>query len=75
MKARSATPEEPDIWLPFPNAKEVEAFRVLYRRQFGVELTLDEATDVATRLVHIRYVFYRASRSDNTNEQAVNPHS
>ena len=41
--------------LPIPNPEEVQEFRDLYKSQFGVELTEEEALDQCTRLIH--YVF------------------
>ena len=68
MKAskRQSASIEPALWLPFPNTKEVESFRLLYKQEFGVELTTEEALSVATRLLHIHYVFYSAPRAPET---------
>ena len=42
--------------LPMPNAEEVDEFKVLYKKQTGVELTEQEAREAATILVHLFFI-------------------
>jgi hypothetical protein len=44
--------------LPIPNAEEVEAFRVLCKKKFSLELNPDEALHYATKIVQLFYVRY-----------------
>lgn len=39
--------------IPKPNAKEIKQFKKLYLQKFGVDLTDEEATDAATRLLQV----------------------
>jgi hypothetical protein len=43
----------PTIALPVPNPDEVEQFRALYARTFGVELSENEAWEAATRTLRL----------------------
>lgn len=45
-----------DLWLAFPNEKEINAFAKLYEKEFGKKLTYEEAKETATRLLHIHWV-------------------
>lgn len=42
--------------LPHPTAEEVEVFKVLYAREFGAELTNEEAWDTCTRALQLVYI-------------------
>lgn len=42
--------------LPVPNGQEVEAFKELCRKEFGVELSDVEALNYANRILHLFYV-------------------
>ena len=42
--------------LPAPNAQEVEAFKTLYKAKFGLELSNEEAQEVARKVIGIVYV-------------------
>lgn len=68
-RRRSERLSVPTIWLPFPNASEVEAFKALYKRLFGVTLTPEQALRTATCLLHIHYVLYSATRREQSDEQ------
>lgn len=39
-----------------PNAQEVEAFKTLYKAKFGLELSNEEAQEVARKVIGIVYV-------------------
>lgn len=61
--------QESDLWLPFPNEAEVDAFRALYLREFSVKLTPEQAQSVATRFLHIQFVLWcaRTSKGDDAS--------
>lgn len=42
--------------LPVPNAAEVEAFKALYKAKFSLELSNEEAHEVARKVIGIVYV-------------------
>ncbi len=42
--------------LPIPNSREVEAFKTLYSKEFGVDLSPQEALEVATCTLQIFYL-------------------
>jgi len=46
--------------LPVPNAQEVESFRLLYKRRFGVSLSPEDALEVATRFLQLHFLKYHA---------------
>lgn len=41
---------------PVPNQKEVDAFRDLYKRRFGVELNPEEGFELARKVVGLVYI-------------------
>jgi hypothetical protein len=46
--------------LPCPNDDDVKAFRALYNAKFSLELSSEEALDVATKALHLYYVKHHA---------------
>jgi len=42
--------------LPTPTPQEVEEFRALYKAEFGVMLSEQEAWDIATRALQLFYI-------------------
>jgi len=42
--------------LPIPNSQEVEAFKTLYSKEFGVDLNPQEALEVATCTLQLFYL-------------------
>ena len=42
--------------LPVPNKEEVDEFKRLYLERFGVELTGEQALEVATRTLQLFYL-------------------
>lgn len=44
------------MYLPVPNDKEVQRFKLLYKERFSVTLTDAEALDTATRLLQLFYL-------------------
>lgn len=54
------------MWLPTPKPEDVEEFRALILKEFGLELSPDEALDASTRLLQIHFILkyaYRPLRS------------
>jgi len=49
--------------LPVPSPQEVETFKQLYRRRFGVELTPAEALEVSTRFLQLYFLKAHAIHS------------
>jgi hypothetical protein len=46
--------------LPVPTPDQIETFRLLHERQFGVRLSQAEATDVATRFLQLYFILRNA---------------
>lgn len=54
--------------LPVPSQKEVQEFRALYFRRFGVRLSPEEASEVATRFLQLYFLKYHAIHSIRPEE-------
>lgn len=54
--------------LPMPAAEEIESFRQLYNKMFGIELTEAEATEGAIRILHIYFLKHYAIHSIQSEE-------
>lgn len=48
------------VELPLANPIQVESFRNLYLQEFGVNLTEEEARDVAQRFLNLYFLFNHA---------------
>jgi hypothetical protein len=46
--------------LPCPKGDDVEAFRALYNAKVSLELSSEEALEVATKALHLFYVKHHA---------------
>ena len=50
--------------LPIPNAEEVEKFRELYLKEFGLELMGEQALEVALCTLHLFYLKHYPLKPD-----------
>lgn len=46
--------------LPVPTPQQIESFRLLYKAEFGVNLTESEASEVSRRFLQLYYLLNHA---------------